>query len=115
MLTAMNTGHSGTGGTVHANSAQAVPARLLAMGAMAGLSQDALSLQADTAVEFVIHISRGETNRFISEIAVLHRHNGHLQTESLCRVETGRRRDIARWNERGQLLLEVAQQEEAAL
>lgn len=115
MLTAMNTGHSGTGGTVHANSAQAVPARLLAMGSMAGLSQDALSLQADTAVEFVIHISRGETTRFISEIAVLHRHNGHLQTESLCRVETGRRRDMVRWNERGQLLLEVAQQEEASL
>src|SRR5699024_9151685 len=39
-LTAMNTGHQGAGGTVHANSPQAVPARLIAMGALAGLGPE---------------------------------------------------------------------------
>ncbi|WP_258934405.1 ATPase, T2SS/T4P/T4SS family [Nesterenkonia pannonica] len=37
-LTAMNTGHAGAAGTIHANSPEAVPARLVAMGALAGLT-----------------------------------------------------------------------------
>ncbi|HKU34751.1 MAG TPA: TadA family conjugal transfer-associated ATPase, partial [Paenarthrobacter sp.] len=35
LLTALNTGHTGGGGTIHANTAEAVPARLVALGALA--------------------------------------------------------------------------------
>lgn len=31
LLTALNTGHTGGGGTIHANTAEAVPARLVAL------------------------------------------------------------------------------------
>jgi pilus assembly protein CpaF len=38
MLDALNTGHSGAGATIHANSLAAVASRLLTIGARAGMS-----------------------------------------------------------------------------
>lgn len=58
LLTAMNTGHSGGGGTIHANTAAAVPARLNALGALAGLGPEAVRLQAASALDVVIHVGR---------------------------------------------------------
>ncbi|WP_309080994.1 TadA family conjugal transfer-associated ATPase [Zhihengliuella sp.] len=57
-LAAMNTGHDGAGGTLHASSPGAVPARLVAMGALAGLGPEATALQAASAVDFVVHMRR---------------------------------------------------------
>lgn len=111
MLTAMNTGHAGSGGTLHANSAAAVPARLLAMGAMAGMTPEALTLQALTAVEYVIHISRADHRRFISEIGVFKQHQKTLSVEPLCRWERGRRGQVLHWTDAGELLKEVAHQQ----
>ncbi|NKX53407.1 TadA family conjugal transfer-associated ATPase [Arthrobacter sp. E918] len=70
-LAAMNTGHAGAGGTIHANSAGAVPARLAAMGALAGLSREAVVLQAGSALDLVIHLERGPAGRRVQEIALL--------------------------------------------
>lgn len=109
MLTAMNIGHSGTGGTVHASSASAVPARLMAMGAMAGMTPEALTLQALTALEFVIHISKRGSQRFMSEIGVLTPQEKTFSVEPLCSWEQGRRSNHLRWTDAGELLLEVAQ------
>jgi pilus assembly protein CpaF len=58
LLTAMNTGHTGGGGTIHANTATAVPARLTALGALAGLNPDGVRLQAASALDVVIHVER---------------------------------------------------------
>ncbi|MEW1948785.1 TadA family conjugal transfer-associated ATPase [Pseudarthrobacter sp902506025] len=58
LLTAMNTGHSGGGGTIHANTAAALPARLNALGALAGLGPEAVRLQAASALDVVIHVGR---------------------------------------------------------
>jgi pilus assembly protein CpaF len=63
LLTAMNTGHSGGGGTIHANTAAAVPARLNALGALAGLSPEAVRLQVASALDVVIHVGRTERGR----------------------------------------------------
>ncbi|GGH90460.1 TadA family conjugal transfer-associated ATPase [Arthrobacter liuii] len=63
LLTAMNTGHSGGGGTIHANTAAAVPARLNALGALAGLGPDAVQLQAASALDVVIHVGRTPRGR----------------------------------------------------
>ncbi|MFJ2619580.1 TadA family conjugal transfer-associated ATPase [Glutamicibacter sp. NPDC087344] len=60
-LAAMNTGHQGAAGTLHANNPEAVPARLAALGALAGWGLQATSLQAASAVDLVIHMSRQET------------------------------------------------------
>ena len=90
MLTAMNTGHRGTGGTLHANSADAVPARLYALGALAGMPKDALTLQAATAFDLVIHIERRAGRRYVQAISRLHEEHGALVTRPLCEVELGR-------------------------
>lgn len=91
MLMAMNTGHRGTGGTLHANSASAVPARLYALGALAGMNREALTLQAATAFDLVLHIERQGTRRYLRSISALVESNGVLVTRPLCDIELGRR------------------------
>ncbi len=71
LLAAMNTGHDGAGGTIHANSAASVPARLAALGALAGMSSTAVTLQAASALDVVVHLARSATGRRIAEIAVI--------------------------------------------
>lgn len=70
LLAAMNTGHDGAGGTIHANSASTVPARLAALGALAGMSSDALALQAAGALDAVVHMERTPAGRRIGEIGI---------------------------------------------
>lgn len=57
-LTAMNTGHQGAGGTVHANSPGAVPARLIAMGALAEMAPETVAIQTAAALDAVIHVEQ---------------------------------------------------------
>lgn len=58
LLAAMNTGHEGGAGTVHANSAEDVPARLEALGLMAGLDRPALHALLGAGVDAVVHLGR---------------------------------------------------------
>ncbi|GAA1449567.1 hypothetical protein GCM10009617_38640 [Leifsonia poae] len=58
LLGALNTGHDGGAGTLHANSLADVPARLEALGAMAGMGERALARQAVSAVGLVVHLER---------------------------------------------------------
>lgn len=58
LLGALNTGHDGGAGTLHANSLADVPARLEALGAMAGMGERALVRQAVSAVGLVVHLER---------------------------------------------------------
>lgn len=58
LLSALNTGHDGGAGTVHANSLADVPARLEALGALAGLGDRALARQAVSAIGLVLHVDR---------------------------------------------------------
>ncbi|WP_457946382.1 TadA family conjugal transfer-associated ATPase [Pseudarthrobacter sp. alpha12b] len=71
LLTAMNTGHSGGGGTIHANTAAAVPARLNALGALAGLGPEAVRLQAASALDVVVHVGRTPKGREILCIGII--------------------------------------------
>ena len=71
LLTALNTGHTGGGGTIHANTASAVPARLVALGALAGLSPQAVRLQMSSALDVVIHLERTAHGRGLASIGVL--------------------------------------------
>ena len=58
LLSALNTGHEGGAGTVHANSAREVPARLEALAATGGLSRSALHSHFAAAVQVVLHMRR---------------------------------------------------------
>jgi pilus assembly protein CpaF len=71
LLTAMNTGHTGGGGTIHANTAGAVPARLTALGALAGMDQDAVRLQAASALDAVVHLGGTGNRRHVECIGLL--------------------------------------------
>ncbi|MGY4770928.1 TadA family conjugal transfer-associated ATPase [Kribbella sp. CWNU-51] len=75
LLTALNTGHEGGCGTIHANSASDVPARLEALGALAGLTREALHSQLASALHAVIHLARTpDGTRRITEIQTFTRH-----------------------------------------
>ena len=72
LLTAMNTGHRGAGTTLHANSAQAVPLRLCALGALAGLDSRTVALHTATAFERIIHLEHRDGRRRIEGVYSLH-------------------------------------------
>jgi pilus assembly protein CpaF len=77
LLAALNTGHDGGAGTVHANNPAEVPARLEALGALGGLDRAALHSQLAAAVQVVLHLSRDRTGRRrLNEIAVLQSGDG---------------------------------------
>ena len=72
LLAALNTGHDGGAGTVHANNPTEVPARLEALAALGGLDRAALHSQLAAAVQVLLHVGRGrDGQRRLSEIAVL--------------------------------------------
>ena len=74
LLAALNTGHDGGAGTVHANNPAEVPARLEALAALGGLDRAALHSQLAAAVQVLLHVSRDRTGvRRLTEIAVLDR------------------------------------------
>ncbi|MBT2487838.1 TadA family conjugal transfer-associated ATPase [Streptomyces sp. ISL-96] len=74
LLSALNTGHEGGCGTVHANAATDVPARLEALGAAAGLDRAALHSQLAAALSVVVHLARGRGGlRRVAEVHVLER------------------------------------------
>ncbi|MGN8026492.1 TadA family conjugal transfer-associated ATPase [Microbacterium sp. 22242] len=58
LLTALNTGHDGGAGTLHASGLADVPARLEALGALAGMDPPALARQAVSAFAHVLHLVR---------------------------------------------------------
>ena len=59
LLAALNTGHEGGCGTLHANSAVDVPARVEALALAAGLDRAATHSQLASAVDAVVHLARG--------------------------------------------------------
>jgi len=71
LLSALNTGHDGGAGTLHANSLEDVPARLEALGALAGLDADALARQAVSALDAVLHVERGAEGRRLAALGAL--------------------------------------------
>ncbi len=90
LLAALNTGHEGGAGTVHANTAGDVPARLEALGALAGLGREALAAQAVSAVQVVLHLRRRAGRREMAEIAVLERDEGRTLTVTTALGQGGR-------------------------
>jgi pilus assembly protein CpaF len=72
MLAAMNTGHEGGCGTVHANGSADVPARMEALGVAAGLDRRAVHSQLASAVDVVISLTRGRDGlRRVHDLSVL--------------------------------------------
>lgn len=72
LLAALNTGHEGGCGTVHANSVDDVPARFEALGVAAGLSREAIHSQLAAGLRVVLHLGRDESGaRRLRQVGVL--------------------------------------------
>jgi pilus assembly protein CpaF len=91
LLAALNTGHDGGAGTVHANNPAEVPARLEALAALGGLDRAALHSQLAAAVQVLLHVGRDPNGkRRLSEIAVLRRDgNGMVGVATAWNADTG--------------------------
>ncbi|HEV7740982.1 MAG TPA: TadA family conjugal transfer-associated ATPase [Pseudolysinimonas sp.] len=79
LLAALNTGHDGGAGTLHANSLDDVPARLEALGALAGMSMEAVARQSVSALGAVLHVERRRTGRRLAAV-------GRLELDSRSRL-----------------------------
>jgi pilus assembly protein CpaF len=73
LLAALNTGHEGGCGTVHANAAEDVIARFEALGALAGLGPQAVRVQVASAFAIVLHVARSGGHRRLATIGALDR------------------------------------------
>ncbi|CAA9437036.1 MAG: Flp pilus assembly protein, ATPase CpaF, partial [uncultured Pseudonocardia sp.] len=73
LLAALNTGHEGGCGTLHANSAADVPARLEALASAAGLDRAALHSQLASGLRLAVHLCRDPDGgrRRVAEVCVL--------------------------------------------
>ena len=90
-LAALNTGHEGGCGTVHANAAADVPARLEALASSAGLDRASLHSQLAAALDAVVHLTRDSTGlRRVAEVRLLRRAaDGLVDTEPAVRFTAG--------------------------
>jgi pilus assembly protein CpaF len=87
LLTAMNTGHEGGCGTVHANSTADIPARLEALASLGGLPRSALHAQLASALDAVVHVARDDSGmRRVAEISIFVREPGSGLVHSECAV-----------------------------
>lgn len=90
LLAALNTGHDGGAGTVHANNPGEVPARLEALGALGGLDRAALHSQLAAAVQVLLHVERDRAGRRrLSEIAALHNDHGQVRAVTVWHADRG--------------------------
>ncbi|WP_067903264.1 TadA family conjugal transfer-associated ATPase [Nocardia vaccinii] len=89
LLTALNTGHDGGAGTVHANSPREVPARLEALAALGGLGSAALHSQLAAAVQVILHVHRRPDGaRALCEIGLVVRDpDGRVRIEAAWRAD----------------------------
>jgi pilus assembly protein CpaF len=71
LLGALNTGHEGGAGTLHANTAADVPARLEALGLLSGVPRAALHAQIAAALHVAVHMRRMPAGRLLDEIVLL--------------------------------------------
>jgi pilus assembly protein CpaF len=90
LLAALNTGHDGGAGTVHANSAREVPARLEALAAAGGLSRAALHSQLAAAIQVVLHMRRLRSGvRVLDVVGVLERAGGEVAVRTVWTRASG--------------------------
>jgi pilus assembly protein CpaF len=94
---ALNTGHDGGAGTLHANSPAEVPARLEALAALGGWSRSALHSQLAAAVQVVLHVRREREQRRLVAIGVLDRgHDDYVRVLPVWQHRSGWREGRAR-------------------
>ena len=105
LLRALNSGHRGGMTTLHANQVEAVPARLVSLGLLAGLEPRATAALAEDAFDVVLHVERIAGRRRIAQVGRLEAVEGRLYGRLLAAwdgrtVRAGQRWDgfMSRWS-----------------
>jgi pilus assembly protein CpaF len=108
LLAALNVGHDGGAGTLHANSPADVPARVEALCTAGGLSREAAHSQLAAGLRAVVHLARDRRGRRgLHSVGVLRRAGGLVEVVPAVRVVDGElhddlgRRDLDRLLEAG--------------
>ncbi|MEO8330573.1 MAG: ATPase, T2SS/T4P/T4SS family, partial [Candidatus Nanopelagicales bacterium] len=105
LLAALNTGHEGGCGTIHANHPFDVPARVEALTSTAGIGRAAAHSQLVAAIDAVVHLARRPDGcRFVELIAVLERDEDGFVRAVPCFVVDAvggvhTQQGVARWNQ----------------
>lgn len=73
LLAALNTGHAGSGGTIHARAIADVPARIEALAVFAGLPASAAHSLLISSIDVVIHLRSAREGRGIADIGRVER------------------------------------------
>jgi len=82
LLAAMNTGHEGGCGTVHANSAAAVPDRLVALALAGGMTLAGVHAQIAAGLDVVLHLGREpDGRRVLAEVGLVSQRSGVVVVE----------------------------------
>jgi pilus assembly protein CpaF len=90
LMAALNTGHEGGCGTLHANSAADVPARVEALALAAGMGRAAVHSQFAAAIGAVLHLVRDGPDRRLAEIGVpVRAADGFVRIEPAVRFDAG--------------------------
>ena len=90
LLTALNTGHAGSAGTLHANSAAELPARLEALGTLGRLDRHAVHSQVAAALQVALHLTRmPDGRRVLVEVGVFRRHGDVVRVVPAWRHDLG--------------------------
>ncbi|MDO5077773.1 TadA family conjugal transfer-associated ATPase [Corynebacterium sp.] len=97
LLAALNTGHDGGAGTIHANSLREIPARMEALAALGGMDRTALHSQLSAAVDVVMSMRRTDTGRQLHQIGVV---NGNpVQVYTIWDADCGPKSGFAQYME----------------
>ena len=84
LLTALNTGHRGGCGTIHANSPMDAMKRIEALGLTAGVPRDATHALISAAIDIVVHLERLPSGRrVVSDVHEVRDEHGLCVTSAL--------------------------------
>ncbi|MDQ6687256.1 MAG: TadA family conjugal transfer-associated ATPase [Actinomycetota bacterium] len=105
LLAALNTGHEGGCGTIHANSAADVPSRIEGLALAAGLHREAVHSQLASALNVVIHLARDrDGTRRIREVGVVRRTGELVEVVPAVVFSDGAERTAPGFDELAELL-----------
>lgn len=97
LLLALNTGHSGGAGTMHANGSAETLGRFEALGALAGMDRVAVHAQLRHAIQLVLVLARSGSARRLVEIAAVDAAAAELQVVPAVRLGPGSMDRLAGW------------------
>lgn len=89
LMSALNTGHEGGCGTLHANSPVDVISRFEALGALGGMAPSAVRSQLASSVRVVVHVQRTPAGRRLAQVGVIGVDEGELRVRPALRWQAG--------------------------